>query len=545
MAVGGNEPTRKRKSMRNMTWKTKRTRTNIREDRLSSLPDDILIEILSYLPLRLAMATGSLSWRWRYLWTNVTSIHIESNKLDYSRDIDSTFNNIITRITSPLIHSFSVELGDIRHMPRYVEYPKGDLNYSWLRQICDQNVRQLKITNTRNNISEVDVTRIHGYVKRGLPRNLYHDYLIQIRLTLPSYIFVTQSLVSIELDTKLKLQLPDDEDRINLPNLKKLHLCSTSINVESLEKLIKACPSLEELGFVHTYCVGPYGPVLRICRNGLTRLCYINFSHQNLQRLFIKNLPNKYRVVVNAPKLEYLAIRASKSAGFRFEEEPMMLCEAKIDLNVYKYYNIYNCVLTEDEIKSMTKFYGVFRKVTILTPDVFVLKNSWPSNMFCNATQLTLSITASCNINILLAMLELCPVLDALTLQIGDTDGMERAAEVPGHVSTLQRVLKTIKMEINCNTDDKTTKAVVELVEYLLSNSVDLKQFHVTVDSSSHRMESTEDAQIREMKLSKLLYQCPVLSEGCEVKFVGRFFKMSRKAGHKFLIANGKDSPIN
>ncbi|XP_074302503.1 F-box/FBD/LRR-repeat protein At5g22660-like [Silene latifolia] len=464
------------------------------------------------------MATGSLSWRWRHLWTNVTLIHIDSNKFDYSRDIDSTFNNIITRITSPFIHSFSVELGNVRDLRLKVKYPKRNLNYSWLREICDRNLRELKVTNT----------------ELKAKNNGIYDSVIQSWFPLPSFICVTQSLVSIELDSMLKLQLPD---QINLPNLKKLHLCSTSMNSESLEKLIKACPSLEELCFLYKACIHPSERKKR--QSGSTRLCDIKFSHQKLQRLFIKKLPYKYRVVINAPNLEYLAIHASKSVAFRFEKEPVISCEAKIHLTDY------DSALTEDEFMSMTKFYRLFRKVTILTPDVFVLENSWPSsNMFCNATQLTLSIYTS-YIDILLAILELCPVLDVLTLQIRNSNGLERAAKTPGLISTLQRVLNKINIEIYCNANDKTTKSLVELVDYLLSNSVDLKHFHITVDSSCHRMEGTEGAQIWEMKLCKLLYQCPVLSEGCEVEFVGRFFKMSRKAGLKFLIANGKDSPIN
>ncbi|XP_074302474.1 F-box/FBD/LRR-repeat protein At5g22660-like [Silene latifolia] len=416
-----------------------------------------------------------------------------------------------------------------------------NLDYSWLRQICDWNIRQLKVTNTRN-IGEVEVTKEYGYCILGPTWSKYNDYFIQIGLTLPSFIFVTQSLVSIELDsTTIKLQLPDDGDQINLPNLKKLHLCSIGMNSESLEKLIKACPSLEEFGFVYKYCQCPYNCVRRFGRNRSTWIWYIKFSHQNLQRLFIKNLPNNYRVVVNAPKLAYLAIHASKSAGFRFEEEPMMLsCEVKIHLADY---TVYDCdlALTEDEIKSMTKFYGVFSNITIVSPDVFVLKNSWPSNMFCNATQLTLSMDMPSNVKILLGILELCPVLDVLTLKMQDTEGMEiRDAEMPCQVGTWQRVLEKVNIEINCNSKGKTTKALVELVEYLLSNSVDLKHFHVTVDSSSHKMGSTKVAAIREMKLCQLLYKCPVLSERCEVEFVGRFFKMSRKAGVKFLIANDK-----
>ncbi|XP_074302508.1 F-box/FBD/LRR-repeat protein At5g22660-like [Silene latifolia] len=484
---------------------------NKREDRLSSLHDDILVEILSRLPLQLAMSTGCLSWRWRDLWTNVTSIHIESNKFDYSRDLDdSTFDDIITRIKSPFIQSFSMDLGDVLHMLHYVGYPEPILNYSWLRQICDRNLRQLKLTNTS-----------------------YCDGWIQSWF-LPSFICVTRSLVSIELDSTLELQLPDNDDQINLPNLNKLHLYSTGMNLESLEKLIKACPSLEELCFTYKSFSNPFEHDW-----DQINLPKIKFSHQKLQRLFIKNLPYKYRVVLNAPKLEYLDVHASKPVTFRFEEEPVISRQAKIHLTKY---TDYECTLTEDEIKSMTKFYGVFSNITILSPEVFVLMNSWPSNMFCNATRLTLSMDMPSNVMILLAILELCPVLDVLVLKIQDTEGMEiRDAEMPCQISTWQRVLKKVNIEINCNSNGKTTNSFVKLVEYLLSNSVDLKQFHIKVNWSCYELAN----EIREMKLCMIVYPGPVLSEGCEVDFVGRFFKMSRKAGLKVWITNGKDIPIN
>nr|XP_033512355.1 F-box/LRR-repeat protein 25-like [Nicotiana tomentosiformis] len=45
------------------------------EDKLSQLPDDILVSILSKLTLKEAVLTSFLSSRWRYIWTRVTRLN--------------------------------------------------------------------------------------------------------------------------------------------------------------------------------------------------------------------------------------------------------------------------------------------------------------------------------------------------------------------------------------------------------------------------------------------------------------------------------------
>ncbi|XP_074296611.1 F-box/FBD/LRR-repeat protein At5g22660-like [Silene latifolia] len=530
MAVRGNEQKRKRK----------RQRTNIsRVDRLSSLPDDILIEIISRLPFPLAMATGYLSKRWCGLWTNVTSIHIDSNKFDCFRGLDTTtFNNIITRIASPLIHSLTVNFGDRQHMGN-VQYPMPSLDYSWLRQICDRNVRELKLTNTSY------YRKVTQYDRRQHVSWVQSRYEVPI-FTLPSFICVTQSLVSMELDAKFKLQLPDNEVPINLPNLKKLHLCSPTMSFKSVETVIKACPSLEELSFEYSsYCSSPSFRRRNIIRdpNIIRRTTmrpryiklsqqpdyYIKLSHENLRRLFIKNIPCTYGFVLYVPKLEYLGIRVPKLLTVCFEEEPMVSCQAEISITDAA--ARYSYGYTKDEMRLMSKFYGVFCNVTIHTPYAFVLEK--PSSMFGNATRLTLLMNTSHDINTLLEILKLCPVLDVLTLKIRDPYVGEWAPKTRSKDSSsiLQPVLKTIKIETKWDNYCKTTKYFIDLVQYLLSNTVDLEHFHIKTDWRYHKMGCIKLAQNRERELCKLLYQCPVISAGCEVQFVGRLFNMSWKAG--------------
>ncbi|GMP79309.1 hypothetical protein CsSME_00034908 [Camellia sinensis var. sinensis] len=47
------------------------------EDRISTLPDPILHEILSSMDLKYAIQTCALSKRWRYLWTSLPNLHFD------------------------------------------------------------------------------------------------------------------------------------------------------------------------------------------------------------------------------------------------------------------------------------------------------------------------------------------------------------------------------------------------------------------------------------------------------------------------------------
>ncbi|PRQ47948.1 putative F-box domain-containing protein [Rosa chinensis] len=49
-------------------------------DRISALPDEILVIILSGLPVRDAQATSILSRRWRYMWASITTLNFDDEK---------------------------------------------------------------------------------------------------------------------------------------------------------------------------------------------------------------------------------------------------------------------------------------------------------------------------------------------------------------------------------------------------------------------------------------------------------------------------------
>ena len=68
-------------------------------DRLSQLPDDLLIKILSFVPTKCAVATSILSKRWLSLWTLVASLVFE----DFSEEEDEEINEIHVRSLSQFV----------------------------------------------------------------------------------------------------------------------------------------------------------------------------------------------------------------------------------------------------------------------------------------------------------------------------------------------------------------------------------------------------------------------------------------------------------
>nr|ABD33094.1 Cyclin-like F-box [Medicago truncatula] len=75
------------------------------DDRISSLPDDVLNHILSYLPIKTTVATGRLSRQWQHLWKHLHVLdfneyddyHRSDNRKEQLRRFVVLVNNVLHR----------------------------------------------------------------------------------------------------------------------------------------------------------------------------------------------------------------------------------------------------------------------------------------------------------------------------------------------------------------------------------------------------------------------------------------------------------------
>ncbi|GKD80789.1 F-box domain containing protein [Tanacetum coccineum] len=117
------------------------------DDLISQMSDDVLLKILSFLPIKNAVATSSLSTRWRFLWSNSTQLNFDASevlhkiskkqKLCFSESDKyvNQVNNVIRRYNHPTVHDFRV---------RFHIYDQGVIN-EWLQFAINKKVEFLEV----------------------------------------------------------------------------------------------------------------------------------------------------------------------------------------------------------------------------------------------------------------------------------------------------------------------------------------------------------------------------------------------------------------
>ncbi|XP_020879881.1 F-box/FBD/LRR-repeat protein At2g04230-like isoform X2 [Arabidopsis lyrata subsp. lyrata] len=262
-------------------------RNAMNKDRISDLPEALLLHILSSLPTEKAIATSVLSKRWRSLWKMVPKL-----KFDYKfhplADMDAhVFSENVYRSLSlhkaPVLESL--------HLTFEGRTDCMDVGI-WIATAFARRVRKLVLV------------------------SVYHEEQIVI---LPSVLFsCNDTLEILKLKYAIDLEFPP---RVCLKSLRKLYLYEVQFkDEESVSNFLCGCPSLEDL-VVHRY----------------SNADVENFTIvvPSLQRLTIKDLNQEGGngdggYVINAPALKYLDIDGFKELEYFFIEEAPELVEAKI-----------------------------------------------------------------------------------------------------------------------------------------------------------------------------------------------------------------------
>ncbi|XP_027186265.1 putative F-box/LRR-repeat protein At3g42770 [Cicer arietinum] len=232
-------------------------------DRLSSLSDDLLCHILTFLSIKEAYRTSVLSSRWISLCSKILDLQFElplSSKANMSREIQHAYAVLLRRNENIRKLAFHSQLG------------------------CKPHVAQLWVLRAKQlKVKELDL-----------------DLILQKPTILPISLLMSTSLVILKLRGNIKT-LFHSSIVVNFPSLKILHLellflyTSTNDGEYDLNYFLCGCPCLEEF-------------LLQDC---LIRP--INISHHLLKRLCL-NLFNPSYITdfgplqLNVPSLEILDI---------------------------------------------------------------------------------------------------------------------------------------------------------------------------------------------------------------------------------------------
>ncbi|CAA7026776.1 unnamed protein product [Microthlaspi erraticum] len=237
-------------------------------DAISSLPDEILTQILCFLPTKRAASTAILSKRWRNLFPEMIRHSSSQHHLQFDAS-DLLYHhpkeNRIERFRAFVDSTLSIHRSPIKKLSLKVEHGFDQIeNHAnrWISSALEQGV------------SELD-----------------------LRITFCCRPRRTRETRAIPLASSSSSLHKRYTGEIFLPVLKSLSLHSICFDDNDLGDFLSACPVLEELCIHHTEIDSKYWDI------------YYKIVHPTLKRLTIhRDLQNHdYRVVTfSTPKLTYL-----------------------------------------------------------------------------------------------------------------------------------------------------------------------------------------------------------------------------------------------
>ncbi|KAL4570371.1 hypothetical protein LXL04_026023 [Taraxacum kok-saghyz] len=186
-------------------------RMTLEEDRLSSLPDELIYKILSHLSLQEAIETSVLSTSWRSIWKSMPYLNFVSLvKIDSPHDFFTLVYNVLSHRNNQAQLS-SVDLycdGKVSH-----EFVKRFLEY-----MVTHNIQQLNLT-----------------------------WLLEDEAEFPLSLYSCRSLQHLNLHNIAFRASYSATPTWDLPNLTTLHLSNITVSNNCSDLFSKSCPNLKNL----------------------------------------------------------------------------------------------------------------------------------------------------------------------------------------------------------------------------------------------------------------------------------------------------------
>ncbi|KAB2092147.1 hypothetical protein ES319_A02G008900v1 [Gossypium barbadense] len=402
------------------------------EDRISNLPDHIRCHILSFLPIQEAVRTSIISTKWRNLFASISTV-----------DFDTY---LLCGLTDRNVDSFKNFVDRLLKFPNQLSLDcfrlRGDEFDSWNDGDYDFDVSGWICAAVCRGVKEIDL------------------FLDNFCHTLPDILFTCHSLLTLTLTAKYSkiFEVPSE---VCLRNLKTLCITNSVLVGDSLNRLISNCHVLEDLTFDE--CSVANAREINIQIPSLKSL-YLDF--------FFPTGALNYVVVINAPNLVYFRYDSVIVEGCSLSN---MKSLEKADICIWFDSSNY-------ETSATHLFQGIcnVRSLRLNIHEVIPLASRIP--IFHNLVEFEFYGRESW----LVEFLHFAPNLKTLTVKFQFRTGTRWNIGVPSCLS-----LHLKKIEIS----DYATY-MIEIVRYLLDNSMVLEKLIIRVDAMTPTQENKARNQL-------------------------------------------------
>ncbi|CAE5963263.1 unnamed protein product [Arabidopsis arenosa] len=260
------------------------------DDRISKLPDDVLVKILATMSTEDAVKTGVLSTRWKNVWKHVPYLHFDmlNAPLNKRRPLAPLSNHVAKSITKVINNHNGHLMGcSIDHFAHHCQ--DGELE-TWVRLLTLQ-----KHTKALSLFNLIHLLHLHGNGKRS---NV---------LQLSPNTFSHPSLSTLFLHG-YDLETPHAFNECN--NLKILKLERIFAEVDVFNTVIASCPSLKVLvlnamWYNNKACLKIHNNNLKVLHLASCNVDCIDVSAALLDifSVYYYMFGRKYNFVINAPRI--------------------------------------------------------------------------------------------------------------------------------------------------------------------------------------------------------------------------------------------------